>query len=179
MDYKHVVCSQVLNRSRREVWIPPSPVLLGYQPDRYCADMPAKNARDERDAEDEDRTAFGAALAEALKARGLTQVKFGAMIGRPQGSISAYVNGQDLPDTRRAIFDMERVLELPPGHLSRHLGYLPPSAAGAEIADVGRAIDLDPMLEEDSKQALKKVYEGLVRAPGVPTGRPKKGSTRS
>lgn len=63
---------------------------------------------------------------------------------------------QDLrPDE---VFALERVLDCEPGELSAHLGYIPVG----EIPGVIQAVDADPNLSDDAKQALRDTYGVLV-----------------
>jgi hypothetical protein len=58
------------------------------------------------------------------------------------------------------VFEIERLLALPPGSLSRHLGYLPVTGAQASVTS---AIDSDPKLDEHAKGLLTGMYRSLVR----------------
>ncbi len=79
------------------------------------------------------RQAFGTAVAGALAVRDLTQRALADALGVKQPTVSAWLSGESEPASA-VVFELERVLELPPGHLSRHLGYLPPDAVGAPPA---------------------------------------------
>lgn len=106
--------------------------------------------------------AFGAALAEALATRGCTQRELGhALGGITQSAISAWRSGLAEPGTE-TVFAIERTLGLPGGHLSRHLGYVPPASAEAAAGTVA-AVENDPLLTDDERRALLAVYLELVR----------------
>lgn len=110
----------------------------------------------ERDAADRMR-AFGAALAEALSARSVTQAQLGEQLGITQSSISAWKSGTAKPEPE-TVFEVERLLDLTPGHLSRHLGYWPePSETRAMTFE--EAIRADDLLDDDVKEALIRVYQ--------------------
>lgn len=138
--------------------------------------MPKKTNDDRRAEEEEDRPAFGQALGEALAARGMTQSELGARLGFQQGTVSGWVTGLNPPERRQTVFELERALELPPGHLSLHLGYLPPAAAGAPVVDVETAIRLDPLLPEEAKGAFITLYRQAVKSSTKPPrgGRPRR-----
>lgn len=103
-----------------------------------------------------DKGTFGAALAAALRRRGMSQRVLTDLLGRTaQSSVSAWTRGDAVP-TPEVVFEIERIIEVPPGHLSQHIGYVP---AGAEPpASVVSAIDADPLLEPVHRQALLALY---------------------
>ena len=103
-----------------------------------------------------DRAAFGQALAAALRSRGVSQRDLADLVGRTaQSSVSAWTRGGAAP-APETVFEIERLLELPPGHLSQHLGYVP--AGTARSASVPAAIEADPLLEPLHRQALLALY---------------------
>ena len=57
------------------------------------------------------------------------------------------------------VFGMEHLLELPPGELSRHLGYRPVDS-GESVVD---AIEADPLLDDASRRILLGAYQQAVR----------------
>lgn len=69
-------------------------------------------------------TEFGAALKMARTAAGLSQRAVGEAIGLSQSAYNTYEVGSQEP-SRETVFLLEEVLDLAPGALSRHLGYLP------------------------------------------------------
>ena len=85
--------------------------------------------RDEDELVRRQRTAFGLALEEAITRSGLSQDEVSRRLAFPrgQGSISEWKAGRKEPRPH-IVFALERVLGVPPGGLSIHLGYLPPEA---------------------------------------------------
>jgi hypothetical protein len=72
------------------------------------------------------------------------------------------------------VFKAEDVLELPPGHLSKLLGYLPPTAVEGPSANFDELIAADPLLDDTQKRMILALYrEATSRKPGG-RGRPKK-----
>lgn len=55
---------------------------------------------------------------------GLDQPALGGLLGAAQQTVSYWLSGHP-PKQPETQFDMERRLELPPGTLSRHLGFVP------------------------------------------------------
>lgn len=105
----------------------------------------------------EKRKAFAAALVEARTVRGLTQTELGAEVGIGQPGVSAWEAGENQPEPEM-VFAVERVLELPPGHLSRHLGYMPPDSDGQVTATFEEVVMGDPLLDEGQKRAALALY---------------------
>lgn len=103
---------------------------------------------------------FGTALAGALRARGTTQHGLGRSLGIGQSTISAWVADRAVP-SQFVVFKVEAALELSPGTLSRHLGYLPVDAAVPST--VLECIAVDPALTDGQRAALRAVYEELTR----------------
>lgn len=110
--------------------------------------------------------AFGAALASARLARGLSQRRLGELLGGiTQSAISAWESGEaePLPET---VFAVEDALELPGGQLSRALGYLPAHAGEAGVASsVPAAIVADPLLSATEKRGILALYEAFTATP--------------
>lgn len=122
-----------------------------------------------------DLSAFGDALSRALAVRGMTQKALGeALGGLSQAAVAGWVTGLNPPSTPAMTFKIEEVLELPPGHLSRLLGYLPASAIDAPGANFEETIAADPLLDDTQKRMILALYrEATTRKPGG-RGRPKK-----
>lgn len=129
----------------------------------------------QEEAASERRRAFGNALADAMSVRDLTQSGLGKLIGGvSQPSISAWLSGESKPEAD-VVFEIERVLELPPGHLSRHLGYLPIEAVKAPPATFEAVVMSDPLLDDPAKRGLLAMYRELTsRRLTSRGGRPKK-----
>lgn len=66
------------------------------------------------------------------------------------------------------VFNIERVLDVPPGMLSIRLGYLPPEARGTTPPSTSfeDAIKADPELNDQARRVLRVVYSELTRKPG-------------
>lgn len=104
----------------------------------------------------EQRESFGRALAGALDAKGLTtgallEVVAGSTTEGARGTVRKWITGEREP-SRPKVLAIEAVLELEPGTLSRHLGWLP---VGAEpVPTVEAAILADPDLTAGQKNIL-------------------------
>jgi len=105
-------------------------------------------------ATDQQRAQFAAALREERGA--LSQAELGRRVGLTGARIGQFEAGENVdPDQ---VFLLERQLGLPPGRLSRHLGFVPVDADAA--ADVVAAIEQDPRLALDvsARNALVSLY---------------------
>lgn len=119
-------------------------------------------------ATDEQRKAFGEALRIAYTTAGTTQQRLATEVAGhgEQGAISQpYLNdilkGRREPKPELA-FAMEEVLGLPPGALSRTLGFVPDRALPA--LDVPSAISADPLLDDRGRRSLLAAYHALVES---------------
>ena len=108
---------------------------------------------------------FGTALRRAYEAAGLSQRQLGELvaedIGRGGPGRAASVGGwlgANLPDPD-VVFAIERVLNLPPGALSRLLGYLPMLEPPTSARD---AIERDPDISDDVRASLIAAYDAAV-----------------
>lgn len=114
-----------------------------------------------------DREEFGRALATARRTRGLTQNDLATSMGVRQPTIADWENVTGATPTPLDVFRIEEALELPPGHLSKHLGYAPLPAEMKGAAPSFRAVVLDdPLLEERDKDAILGLYETLTAGRG-------------
>lgn len=104
---------------------------------------------------------FGKALADALAARDWSQRQFAAHYGVTPATISRWCLAQTVPDPP-TVFDLERALDLVPGSLSHHLGYLPDVAERRQKADVVAAITADRALDERAREVLLAAYRALA-----------------
>lgn len=96
-----------------------------------------------------------------------------ALGGLSQAAVGGWVGGESEPSPAR-VFAIEEILELPPGHLSKLLGYLPPSAVGGPDATFGELVAADPLLDDSQKRGILALYrEFTARPPGGP-GRPRR-----
>lgn len=104
--------------------------------------------------------AFGMQLQHARKAAGLSQTRLGELLTDDwkQSTVSEWEQGRtECPPA--VVMEIEELLDLAPGDLTRYLGYLPESAAGRTIEwDTVTAISRDPHLTEVQRQALLATY---------------------
>lgn len=115
------------------------------------------------EASAEQIAAFGRELSERMQGRPwkwMTQ-QLAEMLGEPEVSKTSmwgWLTGLNEP-RRRRVFAMERILELPPGTLSRHLGYLP--AEAVPLQDTRDVIEADPRLPPQIRSVLLTLYDAL------------------
>lgn len=114
-------------------------------------------------ADETRRARFGDALAEAMRVRQITQAALGELLDEMrQSSISAWRTGSALPPDVETVFRLEKALKLAPGHLSRHLGFLP--AKRATAPSVSEAIMADSHLDAAGQRILLTAYQELAAA---------------
>ena len=107
---------------------------------------------------------FAAALRRHRQGSGFpTQARLAAMLDVSWHAVGSWEKAIWAPAPAK-VFEIERVLALPPGSLSHHLGYLP--VAGAQPS-VSSAIDADPKLDERAKGLLTEMYRSLAREEAV------------
>lgn len=118
--------------------------------------------------------AFGEALQGAMRSAGINQRDLAEMIGNTsQGGVSGWVTGKSAPDTPDDVFAIERALEVVPGSLSRHLGFLPPDAVRVAAAFEEVVAD-DPQLDDEDRSFLLNAYRmALKNRAARGRGRPK------
>lgn len=112
---------------------------------------------------DERRRAFGGALQKALTVKRMTQVDLAEALGVKQPTVSGWLNAIAAPDSPSLVFDIERALDLTPGSLSKHLGFLPIDAVRS-VATVRSAIMDDAALSADEKTMLLGAYEAAAKS---------------
>jgi hypothetical protein len=116
------------------------------------------------DSTKEQRQAFGKALAKHLKGFGRPEfaVEVKALSGESvsDGAISQWVSGENEP-TRTKVLAMEQVLELAPGTLSRHLGWVP--ASSRPIRSLRDAILAAEELDADGRDIMLNVLGAVLR----------------
>lgn len=110
------------------------------------------------------RQAFGTALARAREEAGYSrQADLAEELGVDQRKVSQWERGKIEPD-REMMPLIELALELPPGTLTRHLGYLPlnydPNLAAEP--DVITAVISDHRLDDDGRSALFATYRAVT-----------------
>jgi transcriptional regulator with XRE-family HTH domain len=114
------------------------------------------------EASDDQLAAFGDALKAALIASGVTHEQLAARVTGLLGesvtpaSVSNWVNGKNEP-TRVRMFAIEQTLDLRPGSLSRHLGYLPVDARPART--VKDLLDEDPKIGPELRAVVLAAYQ--------------------
>jgi transcriptional regulator with XRE-family HTH domain len=108
------------------------------------------------------RARFGKALDEAMRSAGWNQQGLAEPLHTTQSSVSAWIHGKNVPSADD-VFEIELLLDLTPGSLSRHLGYQP---VGADQAppDMEQTISVNPHLDADSKEMMKRFYRTLRAA---------------
>jgi transcriptional regulator with XRE-family HTH domain len=107
---------------------------------------------------------FAEALRNERTRRNISQDKLGALVnltGARIGQIEAGTHSP-MPDL---VFRLEEALGLPPGRLSQLLGYVPTDA----VPDVITALNDDPFLDDNGREAVRRVYEVVVQQPKKPT----------
>lgn len=105
---------------------------------------------------------FGEELARAMTVRGMTHRQLGDELGGVTPSaISAWKSGAAEPSSR-TVFAIERALQLPPGHLSRHLGYLPVDGKRSADSSVEESVLIDPLLDDVQKRGLLALYRVFI-----------------
>lgn len=83
-------------------------------------------------------------------------------LGINQPSVSAWVCDRTVPGDPAMVFLAEVFLSLPPGHLSRSLGYLPVRADETMRTPVDEAIRHDPVLDDPLKTVLSGTYRLMI-----------------
>jgi transcriptional regulator with XRE-family HTH domain len=117
------------------------------------------------DSTPEQMAAFGQAIAEELRSRGLTQAQLRRDLEEALGdtihqtTVSNWVAGKHEPSRTQAIL-LEEFLRAAPGSLTRHIGYLPLTAH--PTIDVIDAIGADPGLTPEQREDLTAQYEGML-----------------
>jgi transcriptional regulator with XRE-family HTH domain len=110
------------------------------------------------------RDAFREALRQAREDRGISQRALAKSVGVTAGAVWQWERdeGGTLPRLETAA-EIERVLGLEPGRLSRLLGYVPAGARESRPASVIEAARSDPELGDSERELLIAVYRELVR----------------
>lgn len=116
---------------------------------------------------------FASALVDAVSVRRVTQKHLADELGTTQPAVSAWTRA-DAEPAPSTVFALERALELPPGHLSRLLGYLPLDAVEGSAATFEAVVSGDPILDETQKRGLLALYREFASRPRR-GGRPSNG----
>lgn len=105
-----------------------------------------------------DREGFSDALRQARERKGLHQDQLATALGlKSQSAVSGWESGKSLPQPED-VFRVESCLDLDPGTLSRHLGYVP---AGELTPGVEVAIRADDHLPPRLRDQLVAIYYAL------------------
>ena len=112
------------------------------------------------------REEFRRMLRQGRQQRRLSQRKVADAIGVSHTAVSQWEIGRSLPIPAK-VPDLERVLELEPGALSRLLGYLPIASGDDKTSlDVIEAIRRDARLGKHGQELLITMYRQLLRQHG-------------
>jgi len=101
-------------------------------------------------------------LRRAREAVGQTQLGLSRAIGVTRSAVWQWEQGRAIPRPG-AVAAVERELRLPPGALSRLLGYLPAGAVEREMISVIEAIEADSRLGERERELLAAMYRELLK----------------
>jgi transcriptional regulator with XRE-family HTH domain len=116
------------------------------------------------EATEAERRAFASAVSAQID--GMSRADLASHVALKSGesvseaAISQWTTGKNEP-TRRKVFALESVLGVPPGSLSRHLGYLPTDAVPAVSPE--EAIAADTSLLSDTRAMLIAALESQRR----------------
>lgn len=106
------------------------------------------------------REDFMRALIWLLNERGLSQRELAVQLGR--ASYTPFYRWAEFRAEPQPaeVFAIEKILDVPPGTLSRHLGYLPPEARSSAPpgSTFEEAIRSDPELNDLGRRVLRAVY---------------------
>lgn len=104
----------------------------------------------------EARDAFGRALSEALRAADISIASVARHVELTDDAVRRWLKGS-APEPPM-VFAVERFLDVAPGDLSRHLGYIP-----VGVTSVTAAIDADEALNDQGKAILRDAYRTARR----------------
>jgi transcriptional regulator with XRE-family HTH domain len=126
--------------------------------------MGATLARKRETAEERapQRRAFAEALFHIMDLKGVSHRELGEQVGLTHTAFTGWRN-LDHESSPAIIFAVERALDLPPGFLSIHLGYLPPEARSLPSPEQSyeAVVDSDPALDDRARRMLKVMYSEL------------------
>ena len=114
-------------------------------------------------ATEEQKAAFSAALRAAMASAGIAEVTDLARRGQAVGidrhaqTFNTWVNGSE--PSRGEVLGLEVLLGVEPGHLSRHLGWVPVEADPS--VTIEQMILAEPDLTAAQKQALLTLLESM------------------
>ena len=109
---------------------------------------------------------FGAALRQSREDKGLSQQALASALAnagfsRTYQSVQGWERGEGAPEPE-IVFALEECLDVPPGRLSRVLGYLP--AGAVQALTVPEALAADHRLSEPLRVALLAAYNASVES---------------
>ena len=113
-------------------------------------------------ATDEQREAFRRTLQRRRRERGLSQRELSKTLGMSHSTVSFWERGGSTPTIDKVI-ELERVLDLPSGELSRLLGFMPLATMRQTMTSVLDAITAAPELDQEQRELLMAMYRELVR----------------
>jgi transcriptional regulator with XRE-family HTH domain len=112
-------------------------------------------------------SAFAAAIVALLVSQGSSQQALADRLGVTRAAVNDWCRGRSIP-APETVFAIEAALELPPGDLSRTLGYLPLSVLPeGTVPTVAEAIASDPALDDRARYLLLSLYQALTDPHGV------------
>lgn len=103
-------------------------------------------------ATDEMRHAFGDALDRAMREADAAAPTVAAAVGLSPDAVRKWIAGRGEPKPL-TVFVIEQLLGVPPGELSRHLGFVP-----VGVTSVAAALDADGALSAEGKRLLLAAY---------------------
>ena len=106
--------------------------------------------------------AFSDALKRAREDSGLSLRALADAVEASHTVVAQWERGEHAPRPPRVRM-LEHVLQLPPGSLSRLLGYWPAESADAPPVSVVEAVRADPRLGERDRRIVTAVYRELIR----------------
>jgi transcriptional regulator with XRE-family HTH domain len=107
--------------------------------------------------------AFAGALATARERAGMSQKAIGGLLGVTQQLVGSWEQGLRSP-APEMVCQLEVILSVAPGTLTKHLGYLPLNAAKVIEHGVIDAVLSDPDLSDAQRRALLATYREFTRS---------------
>lgn len=104
-------------------------------------------------ATDEMRATFGKALEEAMHDAHVHPREIAEAVGLTHDAVRKWMAGKSEPQPLTT-FVVERLLQVAPGDLSRHLGYVPDGAPGSVTA----AVTADASLTAEARRLILATY---------------------
>lgn len=106
------------------------------------------------------RERFAVAVSAALASADVTASEVADQLHVSYDTVRRWAREGMAPDPL-TVFGLEVLLDLPPGELSRHLGYRPVDS-GVSVVD---AIEADPRLDDTGRAMLLGAYRGIPKKP--------------